>query len=60
MLFPQIEILKLALESAISGETEKVASENDEVSEDTSMCPEDSDKTEAEMLPEYLSRFQVK
>ncbi|XP_073480492.1 small ribosomal subunit protein mS27 [Aquarana catesbeiana] len=53
-----IEILKLALESAISGETEKVASENDEVSEDTSMCPEDSDKTEAEMLPEYLSRFQ--
>lgn len=59
MLFPQIEILKLALES-ILGETKKVASENDDVSEDTSMCLEDSYKTEAELLPKYLSRFQVK
>nr|DBA23452.1 TPA: hypothetical protein GDO54_014366 [Pyxicephalus adspersus] len=53
-----IDILKSALDSVILSKTEKVQSENDEVLEDASMFPEDSEKTEEEMLPEYLTRFQ--
>ncbi|KAM5194062.1 small ribosomal subunit protein mS27 [Mantella aurantiaca] len=53
-----IDILNSALDSAILSEKEKVPSENAEVSEDPSMFPEDSEKIEAELLPEYLTRFQ--
>ncbi|XP_018413740.1 PREDICTED: 28S ribosomal protein S27, mitochondrial [Nanorana parkeri] len=53
-----IDILKSALDSAILSEREKVPAENAEVSEDTSMHPEDSEKTEADMLLEFLARFQ--
>lgn len=54
-----IDILQSALDSAILSEKEKVpAEENSEVSEDNALYPEDSEKTEADMLPEYLTRFQ--
>ncbi|XP_044147692.1 28S ribosomal protein S27, mitochondrial [Bufo gargarizans] len=51
-----IDVLKSALASAISSLLEKT--EETEVSEDRSEPPEASEKTEADLLPEYLSRFQ--
>lgn len=51
-----IEVLKSALESAISSQSEKT--EETETSEDSSEPFGASEKTEADLLPEYLSRFQ--
>ncbi|KAG9488067.1 hypothetical protein GDO78_007720 [Eleutherodactylus coqui] len=51
-----IDVLKSALESAISSQSEKT--EETEVSEDVPELYVVSEKTEADLLPEYLSRFQ--
>ncbi|KAG8598528.1 hypothetical protein GDO81_002642 [Engystomops pustulosus] len=51
-----IDVLKSALESAIAGQSEKP--EETETSEDVSdLYGEASEKTEADLLPEYLSRL---
>ncbi|XP_075036092.1 small ribosomal subunit protein mS27 [Mixophyes fleayi] len=52
-----IDILESALNAAISSQLEKASSESTEASEDTSLQLEDSE-TEANLLPEYLARFQ--
>lgn len=51
-----IEVLKSALESAISSQSEKT--EETETSDDSSEPFGASETTEADLLPEYLSRFQ--
>ncbi|XP_053331513.1 28S ribosomal protein S27, mitochondrial [Spea bombifrons] len=50
-----IDMLKTALDSAVSQQLEKTAPENADASE---MKTEDSETTEGDLLPEYLKRFQ--
>ncbi|XP_063819952.1 small ribosomal subunit protein mS27 [Pseudophryne corroboree] len=53
-----IDILKSALEAAVSSQSEKTSSENTDAAEDPAPLSEDTEDTEADQLSEYLARFQ--
>ncbi|KAM4708728.1 small ribosomal subunit protein mS27 [Discoglossus pictus] len=53
-----IEILKTSLDFAVSEQLAKSSSENAEDSENKTLVKEDSEHSEADLLPEYLNRFQ--